>query len=143
MSAPHGFAYPCSDEVPDAEPWLVCMACDQLVADHPPAVAGHRRRHRAKPLRRRSPMLSPSERDVRQSVFERDGFTCQLRGVPGAGDCYGPLTPHHRRKASQGGPCTAANLATLCRHHNDQLEARADIAALGATLGLVVRYSRP
>lgn len=72
------------------------------------------------------------------AVLARDGG-CQLYRVPGAGACHGHLTPHHRRKASQGGTYTEDNLVVLCAHHNDQLEADADLAALGVQLGLVVR----
>lgn len=137
-----GFEVLLAEDAPTPDrPWLRCLTCGEAVVDHPPAIAGHRRWHSARPLLRRSPMLTASDRAVRQAVFERDAYRCQLRGIAGAGDCYGPLTPHHRRKASQGGPYTEANLVTLCRHHNDQLEARADVAAIGEALGLVLRHT--
>ncbi|HJV08638.1 MAG TPA: HNH endonuclease signature motif containing protein, partial [Acidimicrobiales bacterium] len=113
-------------------PWLLCLICGRPVLDYPPARSDHRTRHRADARRR-------GQDAIRAQVFDRDAYRCQLRDVAGAGRCYGPLTPHHRRKASQGGGYTLANLVTLCRHHNDQLEARADVAALGEQLGLVVR----
>ncbi len=135
-----GFAVLVADEAPTPDrPWLSCLTCSEAVEDFPPAVSGHRRRHQARPLLRRSPLLTAKERQVRADVFARDGFRCQLRGVPGAGDCHGPLTYHHRRKAGQGGKYTLANGATLCRHHNQLLESRADVAAIGEALGLVLR----
>lgn len=76
--------------------------------------------------------------EVREAVFTRDRV-CQLAGVDGAGRCFGGLTPHHRRKASQGGAYDEDNLVALCAHHNDELEANADLAALGRELGLVKR----
>jgi hypothetical protein len=50
----------------------------------------------------------------------------------------GPLTPHHIRKASQGGPWSLANIITLCARHNDWLE-EADGARFGRRVGLVAR----
>lgn len=90
----------------------------------------------AKPL---PPAELARRRAVREEVFARDGG-CRLAGVEGAGRCFGqPMTFHHRRKASQGGAYTVANGACLCSGHNDQLEADADLAALGVVLGLVIR----
>lgn len=105
---------------------------------------------RGGPLRRKTPLRSTygtrrSETEaadrfvVRALVFARDGYRCRLADVDGAGRCFGPLTPHHVRKASQGGEYTPANLAVLCAHHNDEIEADADLAALARTLGLVRR----
>lgn len=74
---------------------------------------------------------------IREAVFERDGRRCQLRGVPGAGGCFGGLTPHHIVKDGQGGGYTMENLVTLCAHHNDQIEADADVAAVARERGLV------
>lgn len=82
--------------------------------------------------------LTDEQRAIRQAVFDRDGH-CQLRGVEGAGPCFGPLTPHHKRKASQGGKYTLDELVALCSHHNSQIEADADLARLAHSLGLVVR----
>ncbi len=79
------------------------------------------------------------EAKVRLAVFERDGYRCQLRDVPDAGQCWGWPTFHHRRKSGQGGEYTVENGATLCVHHNGQLEADADLAAIGVRLGLVLR----
>jgi hypothetical protein len=77
---------------------------------------------------------------VRAAVFERYGYRCQLAYL---GGCFGRLTPHHRQKEGQGGPYTEANLVALCAHHNDELEADADLAELGRDLGLVVRSHEP
>jgi len=74
---------------------------------------------------------------VRAEVFARDG-ACVLRDK-GFGKCYGRLTPHHVRKASQGGTFTADNLVALCAWHNDLLEIDADAAKRAHTLGIVRR----
>lgn len=72
---------------------------------------------------------------VREAVYERDGGCLLAHHSP----CHGSLTPHHRRKASQGGAYTVENVAALCVWHNDQLEADADLAAYGRSIGLVLR----
>lgn len=82
---------------------------------------------------------SASKDEIREAVFYRDGYRCRMGGVPGAGPCAGHLTPHHRRKGGQGGGYTVENLATLCVRHNDELEADADLAFLGRTMGLVLK----
>lgn len=100
------------------------------------------------PLSRRTPLRAkrlpqPELRRralVRAAVFARDGHQCRLADVAGAGPCWGGLTYQHRRKAGQGGPYTVENGATLCAHHNTQLEADADLARLGVQLGLVLRW---
>jgi 5-methylcytosine-specific restriction endonuclease McrA len=73
---------------------------------------------------------------IREAVFERDGYRCQLGHWS---PCFGPLTPHHRRKASQGGRYTLENLTALCSSHNDQLEADPVLAAYARSIGLVLR----
>lgn len=94
---------------------------------------------RAKPL----PADERARRlDVRKAIVARDRG-CLLRLVPGAGDCFGGLTPHHRRKASDQGAYNEVNLVCLCAGHNDGLEADADLAAIGRRLGLVVRRGDP
>lgn len=86
-----------------------------------------------------------AERTIeRELVFSRDRHTCQVAVVGAAtgyavGRCYGRLTPHHRRKDGQGGAYIARNLVAACAHHNDQLEADADLAAWAHGVGLVVR----
>lgn len=77
--------------------------------------------------------------EIRAEVYQRDRV-CRLAGVPGAGRCHGPLTPHHRRKSGQGGGYTVENLAALCSHHNSELEADADLALLARTMGLVLKH---
>lgn len=98
-----------------------------------------RGRKRIKPVSDKRRAQWEAEDEVRQAVFARDRWRCQLEGVAQAGPCMGRLTFHHRRKASQGGPFTAENGATLCAHHNAALEQDADLARLGVELGLVVR----
>lgn len=82
---------------------------------------------------------------TRAAVFARDGGQCLLLrtrfleadGQPAGsrlGTCHGnPLTPHHLRKAGQGGPYSLRNLITLCAGHNDRIEElpRADMVAAG------------
>lgn len=72
---------------------------------------------------------------IRRAVWERDGC-CRLAHHS---QCFGKPTVHHRRKASQGGEFSEANLAALCSHHNDQLEADADLAAYARSIGLVLK----
>lgn len=72
---------------------------------------------------------------VRFEVFHRDDWRCQLRDGS-AGQCFGPLTVHHLRKASQGGKYEASNLVTLCARHNDWVE---DEPAKAYAMGLVIR----
>jgi hypothetical protein len=62
---------------------------------------------------------------VREAVFFRDNRDCVLAADAERSEvppCRGPLTPHHRRKASSGGAYTMANLVSLCAWHNDDLE---------------------
>jgi 5-methylcytosine-specific restriction endonuclease McrA len=95
-------------------------------------------RARSRPLRSkgRGKMTADEKRPIREAVFARDMHRCQLADL---GGCFGGLTPHHRRKASQGGGYTVENLVSLCAHHNDELEADADLASLARERGLVVR----
>lgn len=94
-----------------------------------------------------------AEAEVREVVFARDGHRCVLQpwvGEPVPHDvppdpddldghwyatvpgCYGPLTFHHRRKASSGGAYTPANGLTACLGHNRWIEDEPDAArALG------------
>lgn len=90
-----------------------------------------------------------AERTVtRELVFARDRHTCQVVAAGAAtnyavGRCYGPLTPHHRRKEGQGGAYNLDNLRAACSFHNDQLEADANLAAWAHGVGLVVRRGDP
>lgn len=100
------------------------------------------KRSRLSPMsKKRRASLAERER-VRLEVFERDGgcmFTTYAKGheLPdGAGWCRGPLTPHHIRKASQGGAYTPENLTTLCAFHNGWVE---DFPDLAHRMGLVLR----
>lgn len=105
-------------------------------------------------LARRGPKAKARERDradrtaTREMVFNRDRHACQVAVVGAAtayavGRCFGRLTPHHRRKEGQGGAYRAANLASACAHHNDELEADADLARWAHGVGLVVRRGDP
>lgn len=87
--------------------------------------------------------LSAAERreraEIRETVFRRDGYRCRLDTPLTAGrvgPCYGMLTPHHIRKASQGGAYVEGNLMTLCQFHNDWVEDNPNTAH---ALGLVKR----
>lgn len=94
---------------------------------------------RTKRLRYRSTKKARELREgevVVAAVFERDGG-CILRSTSVAGPCFGEsFTPHHIRKEGQGGKRTAANLVTLCSHHNEWVESNRRPAE---RLGLVVR----
>lgn len=93
-------------------------------------------------LRRRTPLrpVSPKRRAYHgkhaamvQLVLERDQ-RCQLRGS----DCFGPLTPHHLLKSSQGGTDDPQNMVALCQWHNGWVEREPITAQI---LGLVIKGS--
>lgn len=77
---------------------------------------------------------------MRLAVFARDGG-CLLRfgQVPEWGPCFGPATPHHLLKASQGGAYDDENVVCLCAAHNDMVEDRPLEARM---FGLVVLPGR-
>lgn len=76
-------------------------------------------------------------RVVREQVFRRDGWRCQLLTLDAGHRCTGtPLTPHHLEKSWKGGPYAEANLVTLCAGGNTWVEDHPDDAW---ELGLVVR----
>lgn len=79
---------------------------------------------------------------IRREVWQRDR-RCLLYLVPGAGECFGGPTYHHRRKDGQGGAYSVANGATLCAGHNSGIEADADLSKLAESLDLVVRRGHP
>ena len=72
---------------------------------------------------------------IRADVFDRDG-ACVLSNFAGH-RCQGPPTPHHLKKASQGGGYTADNIVTLCSTGNTWVE---DEPFAAHRLGLVVRH---
>jgi hypothetical protein len=92
-----------------------------------------RARERAKTTKRKpiKPMSDKRRDDaqrrrlIREAVFERDGG-CVMAGW--RGPCFGPPTPHHLRKASQGGKYTRRNLVTACSFHNGLVETHPDEA---------------
>lgn len=95
------------------------------------------KRTRLKPRSKRSIQADLSKAVIREAVFLRDGYCCIMSvGVPGAPGCSGPLTPHHLRKASQGGAYEMENLVTLCSGHNTWVE---DNPWSAHRLGLVCR----
>lgn len=63
-----------------------------------------------------------TEAHIREQVFARDRG-CVLRDDP-EHRCFGPMTPHHRRKASSGGAYSMANLITICSTGNSDIEDR-------------------
>ena len=51
---------------------------------------------------------------LRISILERDGFSCQEEN----GYCSGPLQIHHIIELSKGGSNNPSNLITLCKYHH-------------------------
>lgn len=72
-------------------------------------------------------------REIRTRVYERDSYRCVLWFDH---QCYGGLSVHHLRKASQGGPYAPENLVTLCVRLNGWVEDEPDHYH---RFGLVVR----
>jgi len=79
----------------------------------------------------------PARREVREAVFERDGYRCQIAPLVDS-PCFGPLTYHHLHKEGQGGKYTMENGLTACAFHNDWVEDHPDEAQ---ALGLVHKAS--
>ncbi len=73
--------------------------------------------------------------EVREQVWLRDR-RCPLSGHPPAGRCFGDMTPHHLKKASQGGSYEPRNIVVLCAAMNTWVE---DNPREAHELGLVVR----
>ncbi len=71
-----------------------------------------------------------------QQVFYRDRGCVLVEHQAVAGQCLGRLTPHHLRKAGQGGAWTLPNLVALCARHNGWIENHPDLAH---DMGLVIR----
>jgi hypothetical protein len=90
---------------------------------------------RLKPMSDKRRGELPERARVRELVFQRDGYRCQIAPlVPEP--CFGPLTYHHLQKEGQGGAYTEANGIAACSFHNDWVEDHPDKAA---ALGLVIR----
>ena len=70
-----------------------------------------------------------------QAVYRRDGG-CVLRlHTVVAGGCWGGLSPHHVRKAGQGGEFSQLNIVSACCGHNGWVERNRRLAwALGLVL---------
>lgn len=120
----------------------------------PARVVALARKSRLAAASRRRRAEAPTRDEVRAAVFARDGHRCRLEALVGSWQhvgfdavlippCFGPLTPHHRRKAGRGGAYTVENLVALCAHHNGLLEADALLARWARTHGLVVRAGDP
>jgi len=58
---------------------------------------------------------------IREAVFERDDWTCQIARLTDTPCAFG-LSVHHLKKASQGGKYEESNLTTACIYHNDYIE---------------------
>lgn len=92
-----------------------------------------RRRARLRPRSAKRRADAERRAVVYLRALERDRG-CLLRALPGH-ECLGPLTPHHLRKASQGGAFEPENIVTLCALGNDEVE---DHPAQAIEMGLVV-----
>lgn len=107
------------------------------------------KRSRLSPMsKKRRASLAERER-VRLEVFQRDGGCVMFWhvGLPvreesksPVPECGGPMTPHHKRKASACGPYIPENLVTLCAVHNGWVEDEPDDAY---ALGLTIRNGDP
>lgn len=109
---------------------------EPLRRDTPKARAWARKRR--KPLRPRSEKRQdqrPQEEAITAEVFRRDGG-CIMR-TQASHICHGPLTPHHLRKQSAGGPWTLDNVVALCAWANGEVE---NAPYWGRHHGLVVRH---
>lgn len=91
------------------------------------AAAWRRRSRRVKPMSDQRRDDLPRRREVREAVFERDRC-CVLLTLVAGHCCLGPLTPHHVRKAGQGGPYAEANLVAVCAFGNSWLETQRPLA---------------
>ena len=100
------------------------------------------RRTRIKPVSDRKVAERADHEVIRLRVFARDRV-CQVYAWGytryAVGPCHGPMTPHHRRKASAAGAYSFENLVACCLGHNEALESDADLARWARTVGLVVR----
>lgn len=105
-----------------------CRACSgwhiTRRSELPPPARGKplERRSRLRPVSEAKRAAKPSEAQVRGEVFLRDGFKCRIAPLVPDVACWGRLTYHHLRKASQGGEYTVENGLTACQLHNDWVE---------------------
>lgn len=96
-----------------------------------------KRRRGIRPVSAKALALVDEHRVVRERVFRRDQWRCQLLALDARHRCTGaPLTPHHLQKSWKGGPYEDHNLVTLCAGGNTWVEDHPDEAW---PLGLVVR----
>ncbi|MDE2096428.1 MAG: HNH endonuclease [Patescibacteria group bacterium] len=102
-----------------------------------------KRTGRLNPMSAKRRAQAKSRAEIREAVFARDKV-CQWPVSYGgqfgfalcASKCFGPLTPHHLLKASQGGQYSMENLVALCARHNQEVE---DHPMMARALGLVKR----
>lgn len=101
-----------------------------------------RRSRRVNPVSAKRRAAQAEREEIRLQVFARDRrcLLAAMRGShPGVPSCIAPmLTPHHLRKAGQGGDYSVENLVALCAGHNDWLETL-EGARFGESAGLVIR----
>ena len=80
--------------------------------------------------------MSATPRASVAAMLERDGHKCVACGTPF------DLTPQHRANRGMGGSKRGhglSNLVTMCKPHNDQLEADPMFAELGRRMGWKVK----
>lgn len=98
---------------------------------------GPERRAPLAPVSAKRKAGGPERRAITEAVFSRDR-RCLLAPLAGrrVPPCFGPPTPHHIRKAGQGGGWTMQNIVKLCAFHNDWLEWH-DGIIFGVPAGLI------
>jgi hypothetical protein len=105
------------------------------------------KRTRLRPRSAKAIASDPDHAAIRAVVIARDRV-CQVAAMGrlnayATPPCFGPLTPHHRRKASAGGRYSASNLVAVCAGCNGAMESDADLARWAHEVGLVVRRGDP
>jgi hypothetical protein len=101
---------------------------------------------RGGPLKRRTRLKAHSERgqsyvdelnELRPLLNARSGGRCEVQAN---GDHHGWVVPHHRKRRSQGGPNTLANLLMACEYHHRIIHMFPDVAY---DAGLLIRRADP
>lgn len=96
--------------------------------------SGLQRSGRIKPRSEARKAAAAERAKIWGQVALRDNFSCRIAPLVPDVACFGRLTPHHLRKASQGGEFTPDNLIAACQFHNDWVETE---PARARALGLV------
>lgn len=95
------------------------------------------RRARLKPMSDKRRAELPDDDVIRQQVFARAGYKCQIKPLL-AGTrwvkCWGILTMHHLKKDGQCGETSLDNCIAACAGHNQWVE---NEPRLARELGLV------